>query len=720
MEHRENESRCARNASSQAMVVDAAAAPVGRRDIAALVGALAGLAATGCLNDAEGSESIENLGSIAQAATGTSLRWVDTVLGAVPTEPPLPPTPPPPRTTGDLATKNSANLGGAVMVFAKGCVTPGDGGGGLFYWDSSTTGDDGGTIIVPSVGGGRWKRVFGGAINVMWFGAKGDGTGVIPPGGGSPTSGDETAIRNALAAAITLAAPGAAPFPVTGASRTYGVFGGDLNGVSRNIVLPANIQLQDATFKQLASNAQGNVRTLTSAGGSNIKLLRVKVDRNGTGANGGDQFGAAGIYIIGGSGHHFEDVEVWGKDKGSGFVVSGASTFDVVRLHVHDIKYLSTPTAEVVQGFWFNDCLDFRVIAPRVHDLGSVSGTAQFSRNAFAGCKKFSLIDALVWNVDQGIDFTGSSGNRNFRVLGGSARDCYTVGFKFANSARGVVTGATTERCALYGFVASGPSEAALTIKTCDITFVDCLALDAGSTGLFVGTGAFRPAGFAVEKGTQDQTISPLGIRFVNCTAMDRQATKTMKYGFVSDVLAPDPTHPETLPYVGRYNECINCVSIGHTASPTKGMHRAFCQVKLTAAQHLVSSGAWIPVDWNGEDNDEGAMHVGGTDKYIYARQPGLYEVIVSLEFAFNATGGRGFRLLKNDTPIEGTVVRRPPSTSGGDETRIVLTWQLLCAAGDRLSVDAFQQTSPSTVLDLTTNSRMIVTKIDNTGPELP
>jgi hypothetical protein len=704
------------------MVVDVAATPVGRREIAALVGALAGLglAATGCASPGAGDQSGEMLGSHVEALTGTALAWVDTVLGAVP----------PNARSGDLATKNSANLGGAAMVVAKGCVTAGDGGGGLFYWDSTlpAASDNGGTVIVPTAGGGCWKRVFSGAISLMWFGAKGDGTGASPTGGGVPTSGDETAIRNALAAAIALAAPGSAPLPVTGAGRTYGVFGGDLAGVSRNIVLPADIQLQDATFKQLAWNA-ANVRTLTSAGGNNIKLLRVKVDRNGTGSNGGDQFSAAGIYIIGGSGHHFEDVEVWGNDKGSGFVVWDASKFDVVRLHVRDIKYSGAATGLRVQGFWFNNCSDFRVIAPKVHDLGSISGTTEFSRNLFGGCTDFSLIDAQVWNVDQGICLDGSAGNQNFRVLGGSARDCYSVGFRFANSARGgVVTGATTERCGQYGFVASGRDESSLPFLTGDITFVDCLALDTGSTGVFVAT---PPAGFAVQKGSlpTDLVISPLGIRFVNCSAIDRQeatpeqpsAHKTMNYGFVSGVppFWPEPVlWPGILPQGGLYNECINCVSIGHTVSPTKGMHRAFCQVKLTASQSLATSGAWTPVNWNGEDHDEGAMHGGGsgTNKYIYARQPGMYEVIVSLEFAFNITGGRGLRLLKNDAPITGTVLRRPPSTTGGDETRIVLTWQVLCAAGDKLSVDAFQQSGGP--LDLTTGSRMIATKIHNTGPE--
>lgn len=706
MEQRENRSRSAREAPSQAMVVDAATAPVGRRDMAAMVGALAGLGlvATGCASAGDGDGSSEMLARSAQALTGTALRWVDTVLGAQATDPPTP-------RPGDLASNNSATLGGAILVVAKGCVTAGDGAGGLFYWDASSTElDDGGTIIQPSVAGaGRWKRIFDGAMSIMWFGAKGDGSRGLG-------TGDHAAVVKALAAAS------AAGRPLSGGCRTYGVWGGDSSGVSptvsKNIVLPANIQLQDATFKQLSPAAPGNVRTLTSAGGNNIKLVRVKVDRNGDGNSGDDQFSDAGIWIQGGSGHHFEDVEVWGNDKGTGFVVWQASNFDVVRLHVHDIRYAgAVPNDDRVQGFWFNACSDFRVIAPTVHDLGGPN-TTQRSRNPFGGCSNFSLIDAQVWNVDQGIDFTGgnpgdaAASNRNFRVLGGSVRDCYSAGFKFANTAHGgVVIGATTERCDLYGFFACGPAEANFPIKTGNITFVDCVALDTGSVGHWKDPNSpLRPAGFAVEANDFDRTISPLGIRFVNCTALDRQAMPTMKYGFVNEIPAPVD---------GRYNECINCVSIGHTASPTRGMHRAFCQVKLAAPQ-LIGSGAWIPVSWDGEDCDEGAMHVDATyiseRPYIYARQPGLYEVIVSLEFAFNATGGRGFRLVKNNAPIEGTVVRRPPSTSGGDETRISLTWQVRCAAGDKLSVDAFQQSDSP--LYLTTGSRMIVTKIHNTGTE--
>jgi len=108
--------------------------------------------------------------------------WVDTILGAAPTD----------ERTGDLARNTSSDLGNAAIAIAKGCLAPGDGGGGVFFWSVGT--DDGGTFIVPNstVGaqGKGWQRIYGGALNVKWFGAI--------PGSGPADGGIQAAINAAM------------------------------------------------------------------------------------------------------------------------------------------------------------------------------------------------------------------------------------------------------------------------------------------------------------------------------------------------------------------------------------------------------------------------------------------------------------------------------------------------------------------------------------------
>ena len=69
--------------------------------------------------------------------------------------------------------RNTEGRTGGV-VYLLGYTDDGDGGEGLFKWDSSTPlGDDDGTIAGSATG--RWLRQFQGAVNVKWWGAKGDG-----------------------------------------------------------------------------------------------------------------------------------------------------------------------------------------------------------------------------------------------------------------------------------------------------------------------------------------------------------------------------------------------------------------------------------------------------------------------------------------------------------------------------------------------------------------
>lgn len=64
------------------------------------------------------------------------------------------------------------------VFWVLGYYAPRDGGGGFFQWDTTdnSTADNGGTVIIDA-DGRRYKRVDAeGILNILWFGAKGDGT----------------------------------------------------------------------------------------------------------------------------------------------------------------------------------------------------------------------------------------------------------------------------------------------------------------------------------------------------------------------------------------------------------------------------------------------------------------------------------------------------------------------------------------------------------------
>jgi hypothetical protein len=65
----------------------------------------------------------------------------------------------------------------ASPVFVQGALSADDHGGGWFVWRSaSQAADDGGCVVAPQgSGSGRWHRLYSGAVDVRWFGARGDG-----------------------------------------------------------------------------------------------------------------------------------------------------------------------------------------------------------------------------------------------------------------------------------------------------------------------------------------------------------------------------------------------------------------------------------------------------------------------------------------------------------------------------------------------------------------
>jgi hypothetical protein len=512
-----------------------------------------------------------------------------------------------------------------------------------------------------------------GGISPLAFGAAGDGV-----------TNDAAAVLLAITAGI------AAGVPVQGNGKTYGIAG--------NCTLVSGAWLQDIAFKQLTPAAVGDVRTLTSGGANNLKLVRVTVNRNGNGTNGALS-DDAGIYLVGGTGHYFEDVEVYGDDMGSGFAIFNATAFELVRVHVHDMKYSlgADPGDDRVQGIWINGCSNFSNLNPKVHDLGGNFGagaTLRWSRGVVYGaCSEFTVTNPRAWNVDQGHDVTGGpTPNERFSITGGLIHDCYTYGFKFANTARdATVTGAVAERCGLNGFTVSGGVD--LDPNTCDIEFYGCVAYDTGSNGFWGTTHGFRVQDNAANIG------ATRGIRFLNCKAHDRQTVPTMDYGFFNDV-------PANLD--GRYNEAIGCRSIGHiTAAFNSGMNQARVDLGLSGAK-VIPNNAWTLVGWDTE-TDLGEMYDVGALGQIFARRAGDFQVAAGISFAANATGQRGIRLSGvGGVPILGTTVLVNAAAAG--EVSLNLSWLKKMVAGNDLRIEVFQNSGGN--LNIQTTSGAVVEQV--------
>jgi hypothetical protein len=536
------------------------------------------------------------------------------------------------------------------------------------------------TDYFPVVAGGVTSRITRASlaslalsyIDPRILGAVGDGV-----------TDDKAAMLLAIAAGV------ATSKPVAGLGLTYGIAG--------NMTLVESAWLRDITFKQLTP-AAGSVRTLTSAGGSNIRLERVTVDRNGSGTDGAHQ-DDAGVYISGGTGHYFENVEVFGDGKGGGFVLYNATDCDLVGVHVHDMSFVEPgATNDRINGIWVVDCVGVRLDRCLSHDLLGDYGsglTARFTRGfTFSGSREFQVHGCRTWNVDQGNDVTGASGNSWFHFSDCFAVDCKTVGFKCSNTARdGQFSDCTSVRAGVWGFVVNGPTGAGVTaLATSNIQFSDCAAYDTGYPHSLPVAGT--KVGFRAMQGSYDLDTT-LGIRFIGCKAHDRQVSKTMAYGFDNEIAAST---------TGNYNEAVNCVSIGHILLAFHDMHQSRCEVSRLLVQPI-TTGTWTPVEWTAEV-DLGAMHSTVSNiENVFARREGNYRATFGATFPSNVTGQRGVRIMKNGGLVPGTTVLVDASTTG--ETSLQTSWSSGMSPGDSLRLEVYQDSGIS--LDLQTNSGGVV-----------
>lgn len=259
---------------------------------------------------------------------------------------------------------------------------------------------------------------------------------------------------------------------VNGEGRTYGIVG--------TLTPAAFAGLVNITLKQLAPTTL-NCKTLDIANFTDFLFDRVKIDRGG-----------APGYTVGALGSNadwagvrftnctkFRIGKVWITNGGRGTAIAFFSCTDydpgqvLIDEHYWQEVNPGAPvvTDDIVQPWWFNACSRFTQTGWIVRNCTSggpgdptlnvaASQVRNFSRCAYGGNSKASIMGNIVDNVAQCFDFTGSDGNNDMVIGFNIARNAGVSAYKWANSSNNVqIFGNLADTPDQYGFLVSGMTE---------------------------------------------------------------------------------------------------------------------------------------------------------------------------------------------------------------------------------------------------------------------
>lgn len=489
---------------------------------------------------------------------------------------------------------------------------------------------------------------------------------------------------------------------VDGGGRTYAFTAG--------FQFPSNTKFRNIRLVRLAGSLSQS-KNIYIDGQTNIHLEDVIIDLGGAQQTGSDIIDKNGLQISNCTDSTFNNVRVVNGGSVTGVLFSGCARIKAVDVEAANFVATSAsqPSDDVCQGVFAIDCTDSLFVRCGGRDLTAnwpsrPTPWRRYSRGfAASGCSDCTFDTPYGYDVDQGVDFTGSTGNKNCSVINPQAVDCSTLGYKWANNnTNSVSTGGMSVRAGRVGFVCNSAAGMGTPYQQ-NIPVTGFMVYDTGANGLY----ANQRYGFSLISSTLGPDGYPAGITLDGCHSYDTQAVKTTDYGFFAEAY-DEMSVTSTVPL----NTLPNCKSFGHItdavgfSGPAPGWHFSDAKARGSADQ-AIPNNAFTALTFGTDIYDPANLI---SNSRIYIKETGRYIVFATVQWTANATGYRQLQLRMNGTEIDTGDRSMDFGTAVENLTSRFFAFAN-CKAGDYLEIAGYQN-SGGPLFAVMANSRFSVSKL--------